>query len=39
MSVKPEIAPAEESCKLHHDGKEYKIPILKGTDGLKLLDI
>lgn len=39
MSIMPEIAPAEEFCKLHHDGKEFKIPILEGVDGLKLLDI
>ena len=38
-SIKPEIEPAQEFCKIHHDGKEIKIPVLNGVDGLKLLDI
>jgi hypothetical protein len=40
-SVKPQAQDGvtDQHCTLHYNDKEYKLPILVGSDGNKLLDI
>lgn len=38
-SLKPQAPKSEEYATFHIEEKQYKIPILEGNDGEKLLDI
>ena len=40
MSIRPVIPKAPEQIKIHYgDNQTVELPILEGTDGLKMIDI